>query len=306
MRQSEPTELTLTNVSVCCFRERGQKDRRARIPVLIDVNLRIPLGSIFALIGPSGCGKSTLLSVASGGLEEPMRLEHGQVRLCETSGGTDIYDRTPQARACIQRRFGFVHQDPRAALNDNRAVIDLVSDPLYIHCIPKECYGPIMRALPDAGRRLVDAVRKALGRLGLVFPSQRQALAYQMLAEAGLGKLGSYSIQQLSGGQRQRVAIARALVAKPDVLFLDEPTSALDVSIQAEIFALLMKLKLKFNCTYVIATHDLALVRQVADYVAVLDQGRIVEQGSTDSVLDFPQAAATKRLLAACAVSELR
>ncbi|MEU4385400.1 ABC transporter ATP-binding protein [Promicromonospora sp. NPDC023805] len=141
-------------------------------------------------------------------------------------------------------------------------------------------------------------MREPLDRFRIGRPGERPALVREALAAVGLAEdLLSRRPAALSGGQRQRVAIARALVQRPDVLVLDEPTSALDVSVQADIVEVLVRLQAELGLTYVFVSHDLALVRQLADTVSVLHRGQVVEAGPVDQLFDRPEHDYTRRLL---------
>ncbi len=141
-------------------------------------------------------------------------------------------------------------------------------------------------------------VREPLDRFGIGNGAERTQRVRTALANVGLGEhLFSRRPETLSGGQRQRVAIARSLVLKPDVIVLDEPTSALDVSVQAEIVQVLLSLQVELGLTYVFVSHDLALVRQHAHTVSVMNRGRIVEHGTVSDIFDDPQHPYTTALL---------
>jgi ABC-type glutathione transport system ATPase component len=176
--------------------------------------------------------------------------------------GQDITRMTPRRR--LQARIGMqiVFQDPQSSLDPRMRVRDLITEPLVIAGKPME----------GVAERLVDHVglpRDALGNLP----------------------------HEFSGGQRQRIAIARALAASPQLLVLDEPTSALDLSVQAQILNLLLDLQREHGFGYLFISHDMAVVRHLADDIAVMFRGRIVEQGATAEVLDAPQHEYTKELM---------
>jgi ABC-type glutathione transport system ATPase component len=226
----------------------------------LDVRVR----EVLALCGPSGSGKSTLLTILAGLLQP----RSGQVFLATENGRIDLYDRSPHEWRKLRRHFGFVHQDPREYLNDRRTVIDIVADPLNIHNVLQS-------------RR------------------ERKNRAVEVLETVGINREQTERRPgALSGGQRQRVALARALVTGPRLVFLDEPTSALDVSVQASIVDLLQGLRRDAGQTaFVLVTHDLPLARQLADRVAILDRGQIVEMGTVDRVFDQPISSVTRDLL---------
>jgi peptide/nickel transport system ATP-binding protein len=189
--------------------------------------------------------------------------------LTEPTTGEIHIDGRPLAsvdRRTRSRRIQPVFQDPYSSLNPRQTVGQIIAMPLDVHRIG---------AARDRGR----AVREMMDRVGL-----SPALVH------------SYP-SQLSGGQRQRVAIARALITKPDILVCDEPTSALDVSVQGQILNLLKDLQQSLRLTYVFITHDLAVVEYLADRVAVMYLGRIVELGSTSAVMTTPRHPYTQALL---------
>jgi len=187
-------------------------------------------------------------------------------------GGRAVGSLDPASRA---RAVQPVFQDPNASLNPRHTVLDIVRAPLDVR--------------EDGSAR------------------ERVARASAMLERCGLASyhFNAYP-SQLSGGQRQRVAIARALVSGPSLVVCDEPTSALDVSIQSQILNLLVDLQSEFNLTYLFISHNLAVVRQLADRVAVMLNGEIVEEGDSESVLTHPHHAYTKRLLASARLASIQ
>lgn len=248
-------------------------------------HLEVRAGEILALCGASGSGKSTLLGVLAG-LLAPTR---GEVLLTTSEGPRDLYSCGRAEWRRRRRAFGFVSQDPRECLNDRRRVWDIVADPLRIH------------NLPDGEAKTASFSDRIASAFHIVRPTIRRArrqMAFDMLRKLGINSDQALRTpQNLSGGQRQRVAIARALVARPRLVFLDEPTSALDVSVQASIANLLLSLHEEdHRLGYVFVTHDLALARQLANRIAVVDQGRIVELGSPEEVLGSPTSTVAKKL----------
>ena len=242
------------------FESRGGIGRRESVRVLDDLTLDVHRGRTLALVGESGSGKTTALRIAMG-LERPTS---GKVLF----DGVDVASTNRTALRALRRRFQFVHQNPFAALDPKFSVRDLVAEPL-------ESFGIGDRASrTETVTRLLDQVALPASYLG-----RRSA--------------------ELSGGQRQRVAIARALALEPELLLLDEPVSALDVSVQAQILDLLVDLQRELGLSYVLVSHDLAVVAEIAHHVAVLDGGRIVEEGTTEQVFTQPATPLTRALLEA-------
>lgn len=224
------------------------------------VSLDIGAGETVGLVGESGCGKSTLS-------RSIIRLEDsrsGRILL----DGKDIARLDRKALRPLRRRVQMVFQDPYASLNPRHRVSDILDAALQIH---------------EVGDR-----------------NERQRRIRQIIDLVGLPQtaLQRYA-HQFSGGQRQRIGIARALVLKPSLVICDEPVSALDVSVQAQILNLLVDLKQEFGLAYLFISHDLSVVRYIADRVLVMQGGHIVEQGDHESIWQAPQHPYTRSLLAA-------
>ncbi|TBU71304.1 ABC transporter ATP-binding protein [Pseudomonas daroniae] len=227
---------------------------------LENLSLAVYPGQTLAIVGESGSGKSTALRIALG-LEKPSK---GRV-LFEQQ---DITDLSWRAFRPLRQRMQLVQQNPFAALDPRFTLFDSIVEPLVSFGLLK---GP---ALEQAARELITRVH---------------------LPVSYLDRLP----RELSGGQRQRVAIARALALKPDLLLLDEPVSALDVSVQAQILDLLLDLQRELGIAYVLVSHDLSVVANVADQVLVLRHGQVIEQGSVEQVFETPSSAYTRELIAA-------
>ncbi|WP_243077316.1 ABC transporter ATP-binding protein [Microbacterium sp. SS28] len=232
-----------------------------------DVSFSVPAGTTHALVGESGSGKTTALRVLLG-LEDP---DAGTVLV----DGESIVGRSADDVRGIRRHLQLVYQNPFTSLDPAWRVGTIVREPLERYRV-------------GTRRERAAKVAETLTAVGLT-----EAHAKRRPAE-------------LSGGQRQRVAIARALVLEPDVIVLDEPTSALDVSVQADILEVLLRLQAERGLTYLFVSHDLALVRQVADTVSVLQHGRVVESGPVERVFAAPQEKYTILLLSAIPQPESR
>jgi oligopeptide transport system ATP-binding protein len=248
------------------FRRRRGLRADAPIRAVDVVDLRLDPSETLAVVGESGSGKSTVARIIVG-LTRP---DAGQVTLhgrdLLTLGGSELR----RARLSVQ----IVFQDPQASFDPRMTVQASVQEPWDIN----------RWHTPDQRERRAEEL---LGRVGL--PADR-AWCYP---------------HQLSGGEAQRVAIARALALEPDVLVLDEPVSALDVSVQAQVLELLRDLQRSSGLAYLFITHDLAVVDQIADRVAVMYLGRIVETGSRSEVLGRPSHPYTQALVSAAPVPDV-
>ncbi len=237
------------------------------VRALDGVSFDLYRGETLGIVGESGSGKSTLARALLG-IEAP------------TAGNAE-FDGQPmfgvpreQARR-RSRNIQAVFQDPTASLNPRMTVADIISEPWEIH----------PEVLPKA---------------------QRPARVAELLEQVGLKAAHAARYpHQFSGGQRQRIAIARALALKPDLIICDEAVSALDVSIQAQVIDLLKDLKDQYGLSYIFITHDLAVVKDFADRIIVMRNGRIVEQGSTEQIFTAPAQAYTRELIAARPILEI-
>lgn len=263
LADAEPV-LTIQNLQVS-YKQRGGIFKPAElIPVVRDFSLALHAGETVALLGASGCGKSTVARSLMRLLDKQASVS-GQVQF----QGQDLLGARGRQLRHLRAGLQIVFQDPYASLDPRMMVGDIL----------------------DEG---MAALRQGEGR------ATRQAQAQRLIEQVGLSKnaLMRYP-HEFSGGQRQRIAIARALAVQPQVLICDEPTSALDVSVQAQILDLLQQLQADLGLAYLLITHNFGVVEYMADRVAIMDMGKIVEQGSAEQVLFQPQAEQTRQLLAA-------
>jgi oligopeptide transport system ATP-binding protein len=229
-----------------------------QIKALDDVSIALKAGSTLAVVGESGSGKSTLARC----LLQLHPFDSGEVIFA----GQDLAKLDKEALRSQRKDLQMVFQDPFASLNPRMKVGEIVGEGLLIHGLGKKI-------------EQQEKVVKMLKRVGLTADDMQK-----------------YP-HQFSGGQRQRIGIARALVLEPKVVVCDEPVSALDVSVQAQILLLLKELQAEMHLSYVFISHDLRVVRHIADEIVVMNQGKIVEQGSVESVYNAPQQAYTQQLL---------
>lgn len=232
-------------------------DKKILQPTLNNINFTLNAGETLALVGESGSGKTTLAKA----LLRFVPLSKGRI-LLNQSITPDLQDMSAVDQA---KWLQIIWQDPYSSLNPRQSVYDILSEALAVTGL--------------TGKRKKDAaIKKLLEQVNLPAVSSKR-----------------YP-HQFSGGQRQRIAIARALAAQPRILICDEPTSALDVSVQAQILNLLKELQALHGLTYIIITHNMAVVEYIADTVAVMQAGKIVEYGSAAEILQHPENAYTKLL----------
>lgn len=242
------------------YQIKGSGFKATPFSAVSDVSFEVKRGTTLALVGESGSGKSTVAKMLLG-LEKPTA---GEIQIA----GKNLSELNRRELFEMRRHMQPVFQDPYGSLDPLMNIANTIAEPLVTHKI---------------GNR-----------------KERQQRVRELLEQVSLPwSVSSRYPNELSGGQRQRVAIARALALKPEIVILDEAVSALDVLVQAQILDLLAELQNELNLTYLFITHDLAVVRAIADQVAVMNKGEIVEFGETASIFKQPSQEYTRNLLAA-------
>jgi oligopeptide transport system ATP-binding protein len=257
-----PDELLKVRDLTKSFRVPGRRGGKTKLCALDGINLELGRAETLGLVGESGCGKSTLARTLLM-LERP---DSGTIRF----DGTDPFSMRGKDLLKFRRRVQMVFQDPYASLNSRMTAGDIIAEPWRTH-----------KTLHPSKRDRDMRVRGLLDLVGL-----------------GAKAFAKYP-QEFSGGQRQRIGIARALALDPDVIICDEPVSALDLSVQAQVLNLLNDLQKQLQIAYVFISHDLSVVQHVADRVAVMYLGRIIETGPTEAVFDRPNHPYTAALVSA-------
>ncbi|MGV0005587.1 MAG: ABC transporter ATP-binding protein [Candidatus Porifericomitaceae bacterium WSBS_2022_MAG_OTU9] len=244
------------------FPVRGGLLRRVRswVNAVDDVSFSLRRGHTLAVVGESGSGKSTLIR----GILQLLRPQRGRVYL----QGVDLTLSSSRELRAMRARMQLVFQDPFASMNPRMVVADIIEEGMKVHGIGGN---------RDGRQQKVDVLLQQVG----LEPQRKYCWPHEF-----------------SGGERQRICIARALAVAPELLLCDEPTSSLDMSVQSQILQLLIDLQKQLSLSYIFVTHDLGIVRSMADDVLVMYDGKMVEYGPATSVLDQPQHDYTKQLLA--------
>ncbi|SNB85102.1 MULTISPECIES: ABC transporter ATP-binding protein [unclassified Agrobacterium] len=253
-----PIVLSGRNVTVDYKIPGGFLSKPSKFRAVDDVNLSLHQGQTIGIVGESGSGKSTLGRAL-------LRLAHANGRIF--FGATEISGLDRKAMRPLRRHLQLVFQDPYGSLSPRQTVGEIITEGLFVH-------------------------EQQLSR------AERDKRAIEALKEVGLNPAARNRYpHEFSGGQRQRIAIARAIILKPDVVILDEPTSALDRSVQGQVIDLLRDLQKTHGLSYIFISHDLSVVKAISDYVIVMRNGRIVEEGETDAIFNRPTAEYTETLI---------
>uniref|UniRef100_A0A7C4HXE0 ATP-binding cassette domain-containing protein n=1 Tax=Caldiarchaeum subterraneum TaxID=311458 RepID=A0A7C4HXE0_CALS0 len=245
------------------FLERLLAREKLYVKAVDGVSLTVNAGQSLAVVGESGCGKTTLGKMI--------------LRLIEPTSGRiyfndmDITELKGEPLRKLRKKMHIIYQDPYASLNPRMTVGDILKDPLKIH------------GLINSDEEAREFVLNVLERVGLTPPAE----FYNLYP------------RHLSGGQRQRVAIARAIILRPELIVADEPVSMIDVSLRASILNLMMDLKKEFSLTYIFITHDLAVAKYIADEIAVMYLGKIIEKAPVRSIFSNSLHPYTQALLSA-------
>ena len=250
--------ISIENLSKSFLRNTFFSKKKISVNALENISLQIGHGEVVSLVGESGSGKSTLGRI----LLKLTNADKGTIRF----DGLDFYSNKSTELKKFRSTIQIIFQDPYSSLDPKRTIGYSISEPLIIQNKYR-------------ATEIQEKVRKLLTAVG-IDPDSAKRYPHEF-----------------SGGQRQRIAIARAISTEPKIIVADEPTSALDVTVQAQILELLLKLKDEQNISFLFISHDLAVVQQVSDSVAVLCEGRILEKGSTSQVLQNPLNGYTKSLI---------
>ena len=250
--------ISIENLSKSFLKNTFLSNKKISVNALENINLQIGYGEVVSLVGESGSGKSTLGRI----LLKLSNPDKGTIRF----DGLNFYSNKSTELKRFRSAIQIIFQDPYSSLDPKRTIGYSISEPLIIQNKYRKA-------------EIQEKVRKLLTAVG-IDPNSEKRYPHEF-----------------SGGQRQRIAIARAISTEPKIIVADEPTSALDVTVQAQILELLLKLKDEQNISFLFISHDLAVVQQVSDSVAVMCEGRILEKGSTSQVLQNPLNGYTKSLI---------
>lgn len=257
---ASPPLLEVRNLAKSYVRHGGWRGPGSRVPAAGEINFTLQAGTTLGLAGSSGCGKSTVARCVTR-IERP---DKGEIIF----QGRDLAHLSFRELRPFRPAIQMVFQDAATAMNPRFSAEEIIAEPLLIQ--------------------------------GIGSGEERAARARQAMQEVGLpAEWAARAAHEFSGGQRQRLTVARALVLKPKLLILDEPLTGLDASTRAQIANLLLQLQVAHGLAYLFISHDLSLLGHVADRIAVMAEGRLVEEGPARQIMASPQHAETRKLLAA-------
>ncbi len=259
--------LAAKNLSKAFIPRTAGEDSEKRVTAVSDVSVHVCEGKTLGIVGESGSGKTTLARM----LAALVRPDAGEVRF----EGRDVKRLSRREMGVFRKSVQMIFQDPLGSLNPRMRVGEIVKEPYRIH--------PELR-----GRDLDEEIDELLRSVGLS------------------GELKDRFPSELSGGERQRVSIARALAVRPRLLVCDEAVSSLDVLVQAQILNLLLGLQRERGLAYIFISHDLRIVRHMSDDIAVMERGRVVEEGAAETVFSNPRHPYTQKLLDSANLNDLR
>lgn len=265
MSEAIPNVLSIRNLKTYFFLDEGT------VHAVDGVNLEVPKGKTIGIVGESGCGKSVSAFSALRLVSTPGKIVEGEIVLHREGGDvvlTDLDDEGEEIRSIRGKEISMIFQEPMTSLSPVHRVGEQIVEAVELHMDLK-------------GQEAMDHAVHMLERVGIP-DAKTRALAFP---------------HELSGGMRQRVMIAMALSCQPSLLIADEPTTALDVTIQAQILDLMRDLQTEFGMSIMLITHDLGVVAEVVDEVAVMYLGRIVEQGSVERIFEAPKHPYTRALM---------
>jgi peptide/nickel transport system ATP-binding protein len=262
------------------------------LQALSNVNFKLQPGKSLGVVGESGSGKSTLARLVMA-LDQP---SEGQVLF----NGVDVHQASTSQLRHLRSGFQMVFQDPYGSLDPRQKVLSIVTEPIWTLQPPADRRSALREPAVNRAELRDRAVSQTELRDRAVSQTELRDRAAEALSEVGLrtADLDKYP-HEFSGGQRQRIAIARALITRPALIVADEPVSALDVSVQAQVLNLMMDLQDRHGLSYLLVSHDLAVVNLMCDDVLVLQSGQVVEQGPSAQIFQHAAHPYTRMLISA-------
>ena len=269
--------IEINNLFVEYKLNKGFLNEQKTVFAVNGLSLNIKKGEVLAIAGESGCGKSTLGKA----ILKLTDTKSGEILFDSNGEKLNILELNKKELKKVRQNAQIIFQNPYSSLNPKMKVYDIIKEPLIVN---KE-----LKTLAASGNAISSMKNDEVDKL-----------VKDAIKQVGLDERALYLYpHEFSGGQRQRIAIARALIMNPQFIVADEPVSALDVSIQAQIINLLKELKEKFNLTFLFISHDLSVIKYLADRVAIMYLGEIVEIGTSEEIFGLPKHPYTQALLSA-------